>query len=290
MLAATLALGLTACSNSASNSGGETNAPQNSEQSYAVSAISAVNIITAMSETSATTAVKSALATTVTDEEKLASLDEYMAIVDGILSDSSYGVTNAASDRTEYEVKSTLSFADISGSTVTYVMYYNETNVREYAKKNETERRSDISGILIIEGVEYAINGVTEGETEGSESEWETEFTVTLSSTSYFIIKQECEEDNGESEIEYEYSLYENNSLVKRSTFSYEQEKDETEIEMSVYENGATTKFYFERETEWGKEYTTIKIGGSGSAEKYRVEIVQNADGSYDYSYTYVGK
>ncbi len=296
MLSATLALGLTACSQSASNSGGNSaGETQTSEQSYAVSAISAVNIITAINtESSSTAAVKSKLASTVTDAEKLSSLDEYMAIVEGILSDSSYGVTNAASDRAEYDVKSTLSFADMSGATVEYVMYYNETNVREYTERDgwetETERRSDIDGILIIEGVEYAISGVTEGETEGSESEWETRFTVTLGSASYIVIRQECEEDNGESEIEYEYSQYENNALVKRSTFSYEQEKDETEIEMSVYENGTTTKFYFERETERGVEYTTIKIGSSGSSEKYRVYVTQNSDGSYSYTYTYIGK
>lgn len=293
MLTATLALGLTACSQSASNSGGGTNsasATQTSEQSYAQSAISAVNIIAAMNtETSSTAAVKSALAATVTDAEKLASLDEYMAIVDGILSDSSYGVTNVTSDRAEYEVKSTLSFADMSGATVEYVMYYSETNVREYTKKNETERWSDIGGVLIIEGVEYAISGVTSSESEGNESEWETRFTVTLSPTSYIIIKQECEEDNGESEVEYEFSQYENGALVKRSTFSYEQERDETEIEMSVHENGSTTKFCFERETEWGVEYTTIKIGGSGSSEKYRVYIMQNSDGSYSYTYSYIG-
>ncbi len=295
MLTATLALGLTACSQASGTSDGELSTPQNSEQSYAFSAISAASMISAMNtESSATAAVKSRLGSSVTDSQTISSLNEYMSIVNGLLSENSYGVTNSTSDRAEYTVKSTLSLADITGATVEYVMYYNETNVREQTKyddgEQETERRSDITGVLVIDGADYAIYGVTEGETEGNESEWETRFTVTLSSSSYIIIKQECEEENGESEVEYEYSLYENNALVKRSVFSYEQERDETEIKMSLTENGTTSKFYFEKETERGVEYITIKVGSANSTDKYRVYVTENSDGTYSYSYEYIGK
>ena len=99
-----------------------------------------------------------------------AELDGYMALVESLLSDGGFNVTN---DRDEIEEE-----------------YY-------------------IEGIMIVDGAEYPIRGERSSESEPGESEEETEFIVTLSSTRRMVVEQSVETEDGEHEREYNYVIYE---------------------------------------------------------------------------------
>lgn len=230
---------------------------------------------------------------TVTDEDTIASLNEYMLLVEGLLSDGAFTMTEETSDRTEYAKKTIVTYKDMLGSTLGYTMYFNETLITDDDDDDdfdESEEEYAIEGILIVDGQEYPMRGERETENEPGESESETKFVVMLSETRRMIVEQSNETEEGESEQEYSYSVYENGTLIERSVFEYEQEDGETEIKLSALKDGQSQIFYFEKETERGEEYIRIRVGDKNSTQTYRVRIETDAEGNTSYVYEYAGK
>ena len=141
-----------------------------------------------------------------------------------------------------------------------------------------------IRGVMVIEGIDYAISGERETERERGESESETEFRVTLGEDRYMYVEQSEEREGEETEQEYTYSLREGGSLVERSTFSYETERGETELKMTSYKGGQSKIFYFEKENYRGEDVVFIRVGNNQSAQGYIVETVTDENGTrYEY-------
>ena len=139
LLASTMTLGL-AAGLIACNAGGTGDAGSGGTDSirerYAFSAATAGSILSAMNGGSAqqfasaagftagaanaralVTAKSAAFArATVTDEETIATLNDYMFLVEGLLGDGAFGMTTQDSDREEYAVKATVSYRDIEGN------------------------------------------------------------------------------------------------------------------------------------------------------------------------------
>lgn len=267
------------------------------EEIYGFSAASAGMIISAMSDggaavAAAVAAAEPSVADTPaggTTDAVTAELDGYMALVESLLSDGGFTVTEEQSDRAEYAVKNVISYRDMHGNTLSYVMYYNETLMPDYDRDDdpfEVEEEYAIAGIMIVDGAEYPIRGERSSESEPGETENETEFYVTLSDTRYMLVEQSVEQEGGEYEREYEYSVYEGRTLVERSSFEYETEYNETEIKMTSYANGQSQVFYFEKETVRGEEVIRIRVGSAQSSEGYYVHIVTDAEtGATHYEY-----
>ena len=314
-IAALLALGiggLAACSDNNNQNGFD--ALTTDTEIFGFSAASAGMIISSMNETQTAEAQNVSFAksyaktyaettadtttTATTDTQTVDELNDYMTLVENLLGSGGYNFTENTSDNPDYEIKLTVSCSAITGS-FEYVMYYNETLVSETTEQDkgetETEQVYKIEGVLMIDETSYPLSGVKETSTEVENGETETEterkLTVTLSDTSKIIVKQETSRETGEYEQEYTYSVYENNILTKSCAFSYEQETDETEIEM-VYKtlNASGTLdtqiFFFEKETEHGKEVIKIKVGSNTSAATYTVSIETDEDGNNYYTYT----
>ncbi len=298
-LSATLAMGLCACAIPQNNA---FTTPKNEKQFYAFSAASAGSIIASMqtnapaaalTQQPATAVVASAMMTaggvTVTEEAVINKINGYMSMVEGLLTDGAYTMENTASERPEYAVKTTVTVRELLGGTTAYTLYYNETNVLERTendeREQETERRANIAGVLVVEGVDYPMTGITESENELGETEFETTFTVTLSENSYIVVKQESETERNENEMSYAYALYENGAIVTQSRIALEQERGETEVEFAITENGATQVFFFESERLNGREVIKIRVGNAQSPEVYTVSVTQNADGTASYTY-----
>ena len=120
------------------------------------------------------------------------------------------------------------------GNAIGYTMYYNEVLIPDHDDDDdddwdEIEEEYYIEGIMIVDGAEYPIRGERSSESEPGESEEETEFIVTLSSTRRMVVEQSVETEDGEHEREYNYVIYEGRNVIERSTFEYEVEYGETE-------------------------------------------------------------
>ena len=128
-----LSVGLIACNTGSTEKGqgAVSGAEDATQSSYGFSAATAGSILSAMQGGSAqqlAVAKGYNLARAeVTDEATIESLNDYMFLVEGLLGDGAFGMTTEASDRAEYAVKATVSYRDIEGNTLSYILYYNET-------------------------------------------------------------------------------------------------------------------------------------------------------------------
>ena len=222
-------------------------------------------------------------------------LDRYMGLVESLLSDGGFSIVSQTSDRAEYTEKTVVSYQDMEGNRLQYMMYYNQIQIPgddddddddwDDWDEEETEENYAIEGIMVIEGQEYAIHGEREIETERDEMQAESKFRVTLGENRYMLVEQELESERNESEQSYSYSVIENNRVVERSTFSYETEDGETELEMACYKDGKTDRFSFKRETEYGRERIRLYVGSGKDRQRYTVRIETDADGNHKYVY-----
>lgn len=327
-LAAALAISLVACNtgddggytrpdgsfNPGGNGGfGELDTP---EEIYGFSAASAGMLISAMDTGAASTAAENTdiptdpgtgetpvdpgTGTEIPSEPVVdsvtAELDGYMALVESLLSDGGFNVTTEASDRDGYQVKSVVTYRDMHGNAIGYTMYYNEVLIPDDDDdddddRDEIEEEYYIEGIMIVDDAEYPVRGERSSESEPGESEDETEFIVTLSSTRRMVVEQSVETEDGEHEREYNYVIYEGRNVIERSTFEYEVEYGETEIEMTHYKDGVNTVFFFDKEMRHGKEVIRIRVGSTASpTASYIVNLVENADGTTSYTYERIGR
>ncbi len=319
-----LSLGFAACNGTNSLKNETFEHPETAAQSYSFSAASAGTIISAMNGGSAAqTASAKALSVSnsvVTDQETISSLNNYMMLVESLLSDGSFGTKYETSDRSEYSVKAIVSYTDITGESISYTMYYNETDKivktendgnknfgeqKGYTERhydhddfdddyedrdddNETETKAKIEGVLVIDGTDYAFNGKTETETEGNESESKTQFTVTLGENKFMRVQQESENETNEREEEYSYIISENGSVTEKSTFKLEQERDETEIEFKLFQGSESQIFYFEQDAD-KQNSIRITVGSRDSKQVYYVTIGTDENGNTVYVYETAG-
>lgn len=223
-------------------------------------------------------------------------LDGYMALIESLLSDGGFGVREGASEREGYEYTMVVTWRDLAGEKLEYTMHYNRLFTRsdrddrddrddwDEIWEDEYEEEYALEGVLVVDGQDYPVRGTRSVEEEGNESESETELRVDLGGRT-MLVEQESESEGREQEQEYVYSVYEGRRLVERSAFSYEQEEGETEIKMLTVKDGVTQAFYFERERVRGQERVLLRVGSGRDAKTYIVQAHTGADGQTSYTY-----
>lgn len=305
--ALTLALGATACNTGGISLGGTGDTPASSESVYGVSAATAGMLIQSMEagspasrtpestpQTPETTLPETPRETPEqqptepaapeTSVSAFPELDGYMGLVDSFLNGSGYSVEVTNSDRAEYDEMMKISYSGLNGSTK-YEMHYNKMLIPDFDDddrwEDEEEEEYAIEGVLVIDGMEYPVQGVREIERERNEYESETQFRVTLENGRSVWVEQSESSEKDEHELEYSYLIRENGRVVERSSFSFEEEKGETELEMIAERNGKRESFSFEKETYRGREYIFLRVGSGRETKSYLV--VSDGNGGYTY-------
>lgn len=308
-----LAFGITACDTSSKNSGTVFDGIKTSEDFYAYSAASVGSLISSMNDgTSATSQRSLSMGIQSRDfrdddnddddwnggnhgensgltgeltEEQLATVNEYMALVESLLNDDSVSYKEEASDREGYDTKTTVSFKDMYGGVISYQMYYKEELVHTETDEDETENKYRLTGILIVGDSEYEVMGIKETEEERFDSETQIEFVAYMNAekTSWLKVEQETETD----EQEFVYSLYENGKRTERTTFEYEQERNETELKMTVEKNGQKDILKFEEEMEGNTRVMKVMASMNGENVNFKVFVTTNEQGETVYRYQF---
>ena len=305
--ALTLALGATACNTGGISLGGTSDTPASSKSVYGVSAATAGMLIQSMEagspasrtpestpQTPETTLPETPRETPEQQPTEPAApettvsafpeLDGYMGLVDSFLNGSGYSVEVTNSDRAEYDEMMKISYSGLNGSTK-YEMHYNKMLIPDFDDddrwEDEEEEEYAIEGVLVIDGMEYPVQGVREIERERNEYESETQFRVTLENGRSVWVEQSESSEKDEHELEYSYLIRENGRVVERSSFSFEEEKGETELEMIAERNGKRESFSFEKETYRGREYIFLRVGSGRETKSYLV--VSDGNGGYTY-------
>lgn len=298
-LALCIALTFTGCGTVSGPGGDNKFAALDSAQSvYGFSAASAGMLISEMAETPVTEepgtetpvteepvteepGAETPAETPVPEEPGAEAPDKYLALADRLLGDGAFRTEEKASDRPEYRYMLQVGYTDMT-SDISYVLYYNETPVPDDDDDDDDEAEYFIEGVMTVDGAEYPVRGTRSSETDGRETESETEFRVTLAGDRYMLVEQGYENDDGETEQTYSYSVYEGGRLIERSTFEYETERGETELKLTSRKDGKTSVFVFDRETVRGEEVLRLTVRDGQTVKRYLVRPA--ADGGYEYA------
>lgn len=182
-------------------------------------------------------------------EEETETVDHYLSIVDKLLNDSAFTVTERASELEGYSYQIVIGATDIYGNAFSFVIDYNEKTVE--TDGDETE--SVIEGVMNFNGTDYAVLG--ERETESDESE--LEFTAYIDGENYVEIQQSRET----GEEEFSYKVVKDGQVVEEFELEIEQSGRKTEIEIESFVNGQRLVIDFEtRESASGNKVIDCKV------------------------------
>lgn len=301
-------MALSACGNTGK---GSTNAFSSPEDVYGMGAVSSVKLL---GSTLSANAVKSFSAvnaatrtdtygvrlTSVTDSSENAvkaqteKFNEYFTALDSFLGEDiiSTSTENNTDDRYPYDTKMTISGKDFDNKTVTYVMYYTETLAHYDSEDDESEYR--LVGVMVIDGLDYYLEGERSEENEKGESETELKIRAYADQTdkaTFIQMEQEYSVENGETETEYVYSVYSNGKLLEQTSVEFEKEskygKTETEYELEFLSGSSKGKYVVKREVVNNKTEIKVKYVIDGNSGRFSIREITDKNGNKHYEYTF---
>ena len=272
---------------------------------------SAVKTFSAVSAATQTRACKVESASSTIDnseqevKEQTERFNEYFTALDSFLGDDVVSTTTEANTDSnyEYETKMTINGKDFNGESVTYTMYYTETLVKADSadddedaanEDEETENEYQLVGVMVIDGVDYYLEGERSEETEKDESETELKiraYADKTDKTSYIQMEQEYSVEDGETETEYVYSIYANGELIEQTAVEFETEnknnKVETEYELEFRSGTSKGKYVVEREVKDNKISIKVKYNIAGKTGVFHTREITDENGNKQYEYSY---
>lgn len=239
-----------------------------------------------------------------TDEEAAVAetVNGYMALVENLLGEGNiaHDTASTPADDTyagQYAYKSVISYHDLLGGNVHYVLYYNTELTGSETDEEETEETFSITGLLVVGSETYEVRGEheKEEESEPGESESESELTFTAYRTvenrsiPYISMRQEISSEQEGSETETEqkfvYTYYdENGRAVQSTTAEYEEENGDLEVQLTVRKSDETDRLLF-RNAGSSELRVNARLGGQQYA--FTVQILTDANGNAYYSYEF---
>ena len=297
------------------NYGIETNALSSPNDVYAMGAVSSVRLLgstmsaNAVRTFSAVSAATQARASGVMSassadnseqevKEQSERFNEYFTALDSFLGDDIVStITEANTDEQyEYNTKMTVKGKDFSGETVIYTMYYTETLVKTDFddEKEETESEYQLVGLMVIDGVNYHLEGERTEETEKGESETELKiraYADISDKTSYIQMEQEHSLENDEAETEYVYSIYANGKLLEETAIEFEtknkNKKVETKYELEFRSGASKGKYVVEREVKGDRSAIKVKYDIDDKKGVFYIREIFDGNGKKQYEYTF---
>ena len=291
-LAMTAAVAFTAC-----GTGGDDAALSTAKDVYGLGAVSTVRLLGSSMPAGA---LKSFTALSAAEDNEVKTqaerFNEYFTALDSFLGDDVVSTTTAANTdgNYPYDIKMTINGRDFNGNAVEYVMYYTETLINTETDKDETESEYRLTGVMVIDGGDYFLEGERSEETERDETETELKIRAYADlndKSSYVQMKQEFSEEEGETETEYVYSIYSNGKLIEKTSVEFETEnkknKTETEYELEFISGTAKGKYKVEREIKNGVTTMKVKYKIDGNTGEFRIREITGANGEKQYEYTF---
>ncbi len=179
-------------------------------------------------------------------------LDGYLPLAEGLLDGTALAnapQTHADAAYGAYQWKLTVSYPNGLGGYQTYVMYYNAEMLGSDVADDGVEQEYNLDGVLVVNGINYAVKGEHEAEYEEGEDaeiEYETSFTVFKENKPYIKMEWEFEQENAETEKSLLYRYYNNGVAVKTVKAEYENEGGKTQAMLVATENGETEVVYLQ--------------------------------------------
>ena len=230
-------------------------------------------------------------------KEQTEKFNEYFTALDSFLGDDVVSTTIEKNTDVKYEfdTKMTIKGKNFDGETDTYTMYYTETLTKTDSDEDgETEKEYRLIGVMVIDNVDYYLEGERSEETEKDESETELKIRAYADKTdksSYIQMEQEYSVEEGETETEYVYSVYANGELLEQTAVEFETEnknnKVETEYELEFRSGTSKGKYVVEREVKDNKTSIKVKYNIDGKTGVFHIREITDESGNKKYEYSY---
>ena len=228
--------------------------------------------------------------------------NEYFEALDSFLGDDlvSAETTANTNEAYPYETKMTIEGKGFNGETVEYVMYYTETLEKSKVdeKDGETENKYSLTGVMVLDGADYFLEGMREEETDKNETESELKIRAYADKNdkaTYVEMKQEAsaetKNNKTENEMEYVYSVYENGKLIEETAVEFETEnkngKEKTEYELEFRSGAGKGKYEIKREIKNGVTEIKVEYKIDGDQGEFRIREKTDGNGNKYYEYTF---
>ncbi len=223
--------------------------------------------------------------------------NEYFTALDSFMGEEI--VTTVTENNTDpnypYEKKLTINSIGFNGEAVQNVMYFTETLYNsgygdDDDDDDETEAVYRLTGVLVVDGADYRLEGERTFEQEDDETENELKiraYADVNDRRNYVQMEQEYSVENNETETEYVYSVYSNGALVEQTAVEFETEKkgarEETDYELEFRKGAARGRYVVERVTQNGKVHTKVKYNVDGQQGQFEVK----SSSGHKYSYCF---
>ncbi len=182
---------------------------------------------------------------------------------------------------------------NLDGSAVNYKMYYTEILNKNEVDDDKTESEYLLTGIMLIDGTEYFIEGERSYEQDEEESENELKIRAYKDLTdkkNYIEMEQESSVEDNETETEYVYSVYRNDKLIEQTALKLETErkdnKEQTEYELEFRKGDAKGKYKITREVKNGKTNVKVKYDIDSEKGEFTVrELTENGKEKNEFTF-----
>lgn len=191
----------------------------------------------------------------------------------------------------DYQTKLTIRGKDFDGNDTQYVMYYTETEQTQIVDEDEVEKYYALSGVMVIDEVQYNLEGQRVTEEERGERETEIKIVAYQNDRSNRIeMIQEHSVESGETETEYVYSIYANNVLKEQTSVEFEIEnkhnKQETGYEIEFISGTERGKYSIEREVKNNVTEIEVEYNLSGQIGRFVIKEIE-IEGQKYYQYSF---
>lgn len=259
----------------------------------AFSAASSFNILTAMDSSTASTAALSG--DTSIDDSKITEVNRQLALIESFIGNNPIKTTEGvpSGEYAAYEHMMTVTTTDLTGNTIVYTLYYNETLGVEDDDDDDddwdTEQEFTLDGIMVSNGIQYLMHGEKEleqGEYEISFKAWADATKTHITAVDYVLFEQEIETEHNESEEEYKYAIYSNGRCISSFSLEIEVENGEQEIKFRSSDSASGNYINYSRKTEHGQTYIRATIVENGTSTAFKV-YSQSRNGIKGYRYVF---
>ncbi len=151
-----------------------------------------------------------------------------------------------------------------------------------------------LTGEMVIDGVDYYLEGERSVESERDESETELKiraYADRQDRSSYVQMEQENSVEDGETETEYVYSVYSGGKLLEQTAVEFETENEngkvETEYELEFRSGASRGKYTIEREVIDNRAEIKVKYVIDGKSGEFRICEITDENGNKKYEYTF---
>jgi predicted small secreted protein len=213
----------------------------------------------------------------------LTSVDLFLA------KDPSFKTEEVTSTREGYAYQLNLTYSLFGGEATTLSLNYNSVEEENEISSEESEKKITITGVSLIDSVDYTFTLESKTETSKDEHESEALFHLAKDAENYVEVKNAVEIEENEKELKYSYRSVAAGVQEQAFKLSFENEDDDQEEETKIVtlEKSYTLESYVKEST----TFIEVKVKDNATAVETKAtyeRVIDRSSGSEVITYRLV--